>query len=330
MHKLFIYAETAFHHEGDMDFMLQLIDKTAEAGVDGIKFQVLINFDELISSSNPAYQKLQGYIFSYQQWKTIFDYSIQRQLAIVVMPLDTGSFQLTKEYKDYIRYIELHSVSYHDQLVKERIKELGIDLILGAGGRTKKEIDEAVEYFGEQLRVLMTGFQSYPSAIQDIRLRKIQDLRKEYPDVQVGYGDHSSYDDPWCVDSNTLAYAMGASVFEKHITLNEGQSRVDFESAIGVEKLKKIKENLDKLYDILFSYKDSFEMTPAEVNYRNRQKMAVANGNLKEGSIVTAKDISLKMVGRFDGYSKLDDLVGKRLVNAIQSDTIIRPEDVSN
>jgi N,N'-diacetyllegionaminate synthase len=329
MRDFFIYAETAFHHEGDMEFMLRLIDAAEEAGADGIKFQVLINFDELIASTHPAYAQLKGYVFTIDQWREIFSYASGKALGLVVMPLDSGSFALIEEFKSSVRYLELHSVSYYDEFIKQEIRKNGADLILSVGGRTRKEIDEAIQFFGKQLTVLMTGFQAFPSAIADIRLRKIIDLVKNFPDLKIGYADHSSFDDYWAIESNGVAYTLGASVFEKHLTIAEGTKRVDYESAIGVEKLKQIKTKLNDLFLIINAYHDPFEMTTAEMNYRNRQKMVVAIHDLKEGDVVRAKDIALKMTGRFDGFARVEDLIGMTIKQPVKKDTIIKSEDVA-
>lgn len=328
MHKVFLYAETAFHHEGDLNYLLKLIDAAADVGADGIKFQVLLTLEDLIATTNPAYEKLKDYVFTHEQWQTIFSYAVAKKLAIIAMPLDPGSFTLIDEFKSNVKYVELHSVSFNDFQVKEKIKASGIELILGVGGRTPAEIDEAIQYFGKQLTVLMTGFQSFPSSIQDIRLRKIQELVHKYPAMSIGYGDHSGYNDSWAIHSNELAYALGATIFEKHLTIDEGTPRVDYESAISPQKFKLIRDRLDEVYNILYAYSDSSEMTEAEGRYRNRQKMTVARKDLKEGTILSANDLSLKMVGSFDGYPRIDELIGKKLSKAIALDNIIRTEDV--
>jgi N,N'-diacetyllegionaminate synthase len=330
MHKAFIYAETAFHHEGDLDYLLKLIDNAAEAGVDGIKFQVLINLNELISQHNPAFYKLRNYVFTLEHWKKIFKHAINVGLSIIVMPLDIESFSLLDNFENHITFLELHSVSFNDIQIKERIKKSKFDLIVGAGGRKKAEIQEAIDYFGGQVKVLMVGFQSFPSQIQDIRLRRIKEIQKDFTGLVVGYADHSSFDDQWAVESNSIAYALGATVIEKHLTLSEGEKRVDYESAIGIEKLKQIKSNLDNLFAILYAYPDPYELTPAEVNYRNRQKMVVASKNLQIGEVIKKDDIALKMVGRFDGFSKFNEVIGKTLKNPITADFLVRPEDVNS
>lgn len=330
MPKAFIYAETAFHHEGDINYLMKLIDRAVEAGVDGIKFQVLININELISAYNPAFEKLHTYVFTIETWKKVFQYAIDCGLALIIMPLDLASFNLLDDFGSKLTYLELHSVSFNDMEIRERIKKTNIDLILGVGGRTKEEIQLAVVEFEHQVKILMSGFQSFPSRIGDIRLRRISDLKRDFPGLEIGFADHSSFDDPWAIESSGVAYSLGATVIEKHLTLDEGEKRVDYESAVNVEKLKKIKHNLDTLFSILFAYEDSYAMTQAEIVYRNRQKMVVANRLLHEGEILKKEDLALKMIGRFDGFSKLADLIGKKLKKSIPSDFLVRSEDVNH
>lgn len=330
MRRVFIFSETAFHHEGDLDFMLGLIDATVEARVDGIKFQVLINFDELIARTNPSYEKLSKFVFSLSQWRTILDYAIERDLDIVIMPLDIDAFQLVSDYKGYVRFVELHSVAFNDRSLKQKIKETNVPIILGIGGRTREEIEEAFTFFGNQLEILMTGFQSFPSVIQDIRLSRIKNLTAEFPGTRIGYADHSGFDDPWGFSSNLVAHALGATVFEKHITTSPGQVRVDYESAIDSVLMRKIKESLDALDIILFGYHDPFAMSPAEENYRKRQKIVVAKFDLSEGVRLSSDHLCLKMAGTLDGYSRIEDLIGKTLINPRIMDSVILPEDVAN
>ncbi|MBC8883220.1 N-acetylneuraminate synthase family protein [Flavobacterium piscinae] len=62
--------------------------------------------------------------------------------------------------------------------------------------------------------------------------------KKDFPNFKIGYADHSSFDDEYAVLSNEYARLLGATIFEKHFTLDEGLERVDFNSAIGVKKCK--------------------------------------------------------------------------------------------
>lgn len=108
-----------------------------------------------------------------------FSFTKQIGLDIIMMPLNIDSLELTKHF--LIKYIEIHSVSFNDVALHKEIKKTGIDLIIGVGGRTIEEIQEVQSYFGKQLKVLMVGFQSFPSKLEDIKLGKIISLKINLP-----------------------------------------------------------------------------------------------------------------------------------------------------
>lgn len=322
----YIYAETAFHHEGDKDYLIQLIDEAKKAGVDGVKFQVLINLNEFMSSSHTAFEQAKNWILTIEEWKEVFKYTKTLGLDIILMPLDIKAFELCKLFD--VKHIEIHSVSFKDKKLLDKLDESTIPLILGIGGRTLEEIDNAVKKYKDRNITLMVGFQSYPSELEDIKIGRIKELVNIYPDCTIGYADHSSYDNEMAITSNEYAYILGARTFEKHITLEEGKERIDFQSAVDAQKISIIKEKLaflDKLFSL--DTNNIFEMNQKEVNYRNRQKLPVAKYDLDIGYIITEDDIELKML---DSEKSIDDigmLLGKKLKNKVYQDNPFREKD---
>lgn len=69
----YFFCETASHHGGDIDFLLSLIDSTVQAQVDGVKFQILTDFDSFISRKHSSYSVLKKYILSNQDWQSAID-----------------------------------------------------------------------------------------------------------------------------------------------------------------------------------------------------------------------------------------------------------------
>jgi Sialic acid synthase len=324
----FIFAETAFHHQGDFEYLDRLVDAAVEAGVDGIKFQVLLDFDELISRVHPAYEQLRAYTFTESEWRKVLEKANSSGLRVVVMPLDSKVFNLIRTLSFRVKYLELHSVSFNDTTVKQLIKASNMDLILSVGGRTIEEVDSAFGYFGNQLKVLMVGFQAFPSKIEDVKLNKIALLKQRYHESVIGFADHSGFADPYAIESSSIAFALGARVFEKHLTIEEGVSRVDYESAIGVAKLAAIRSNIEELCRIL-GHNNSFELSDAEQNYRKREKMVVASRDIPAGTILQQTDLCLKMVGRFDGSPHIEQIEGKKLIKTVQKDHLITLNDVT-
>lgn len=328
MTDFYFYTETAFHHEGNLDYIKELITATKESGAKGIKFQVLTNVNDFISEKHSAYKDLSGYCFSSETWAEIFDFTKKMGLDIIMMPLNIESLDLLNSFE--VKFLEIHSVSFNDLRLLEKIKEKKTDLIIGVGGRTIEEINEMQHYFGDQLKVLMVGFQAFPSKLEDIKLGKVAYLKKEYPNLQIGYADHSSFENEFAVKANEYAFLLGATIFEKHITINEGQERIDFSAAVSKEKIKESITNLEFLKSyVTLPDSDFLTFNEPELKYRNRQLICVANREIKDGDIIALEDINLKLIDILEpSFSKPNDLVGRKAKSKIEFDSAILEKNI--
>lgn len=326
----YIYAETAFHHEGDLAYLKQLIRLAGKLGLDGIKFQVLTNIDYLISSKHTAYEAIKAMVLTEEQWLEAFETCKQEGLDIIFMPINPKAVNLFETARESVRYFDLHSVSFNDTETLVKIKQTGIPLILGIGGRTLEEVKEKQQYFGNQLQVLMVGFQAFPSILKDVKIEKIAKLKALFPKLKIGYADHSAFDNPDAARSNELAYTLGARVFEKHLTLSEGIVREDYESAVGESQFAALLASLDYLDKEVFSHtrEEILNFSEAELNYRNRERVAVAAADLKAGHIISPDDFIFKMIDKPNGIPRPQALIGKQLLNPISYDDIITSADL--
>lgn len=328
MNDFYFYTETAFHHQGDFEYLKKLITASKESGVQGVKFQVLTNVNDFVSSNHSAYQDLSSYCFSSEKWFEIFSFTQKLGLDIILMPLNIESLELVKHFP--IKCIEIHSVSFNDIPLHEKIKETNIDLIIGVGGRTLEEIQEMQAYFENQLKVLMVGFQSFPSKLEDIKLGKINSLKNRFDNLEIGYADHSAFDNEFAILSNEYAYLLGARIFEKHITINEGEERVDFSAAVSGNRIKESIERLNFLKNyVLLSEDDYLVFNEPELKYRNRQLICIANRKISQGEKISETDISLKLIDVLEQtFSKPSMIVGKVALKDISSDCAILMNDI--
>ncbi len=324
---MYLFSETAFHHEGDKEYLLKLVDASKEAGVNGVKFQVLINLDEFMSSRHSAYAQAKTWILSIEDWREVFTYTQGLGLELIIMPLDIEAFSLVSEFN--VRFLEIHSVSFNDAKLFLELEKYKIPLILGCGGRTEKEINKMIKRFSDRDIVLMVGFQSFPTELVDVNIGKIKQFKFFYQNCTIGYADHSSFNDPMAITSNEYAYILGARIFEKHITINEGCDRIDSQSAVSSVKIKKIKKNL--LYLEKLKLEDSeglASMNDKETVYRSRQKTPVANKDLNIGVKITKKDFDLKMIDVEDKIEEMEVMIGKNLKNIILLDNPVSKGDI--
>jgi N,N'-diacetyllegionaminate synthase len=328
--ELFVCAETAFHHEGDLPFLLRLIDAAAERGAHGIKFQILIQADALLARSHPSFERLAACTLPAHAWQRAILHSVERGLKVVVLPLDLAAFEVVRAVRQHVAFLDIHSVLFHDEALMEVFRGCGLPIILGVGGRTLEEVDAKRAYFGDQLRVLMVGFQAFPTRIGDVRLERITALRDRYPDLAIGYADHSAPAHEDAVASNEWAYVLGARVFEKHITVEEGTSRLDSEAAVGPARFAVMCERLRRLHEEVLSPRgpNLFEFTASEQAYRDRQRVAIAARDLPAGHRLVPADLLFRMTGRPGGFSTLHEVVGTTLVRPLRVHAPVLAEDL--
>ncbi|WP_268123779.1 N-acetylneuraminate synthase family protein [Roseivirga pacifica] len=320
---MYIYAETAFHHEGDLDYLKELVSTAKSCGANGVKFQVLTETDYLISKKHSQYQKLKSITLPFDEWREVFDHTEKLGLDIVMMPIDPECLRLLEDFN--IRFLDLHSVSFNDLEVLTAIKSTQLPLILGVGGRRITEIQDKIGFFKSQLNVLMTGFQSFPSRLADVTLEKIRCLSEAFPLTDVGYADHSSWDSPDAVRSNSWAFILGARFFEKHLTLNEGKERIDYNSAVGPEKFKEIINELKYLNDEILNKPSEAlnDLNAAELKYRSRERVIVAKRAIRKGEKLRPEHLVYKMTDAEGGIVQLEPLLGKITTKGIEEDEIV-------
>ncbi len=312
MNKAYFYTETAFHHHGEMQYIKALVDASKTAGADGIKFQVMTRPNDFISTKHTVYEKLAAASFSLEEWGEIFSYTKAQGLDIVMMPLNLDAFKLLDSFE--VSYLDIHSVSFYDQDLLDAVKSSGKEIILGVGGRTLEEIVEKLNFFESKLKVLMVGFQAFPSELGDVKIGKISFLKNMFPECYIGYADHSAFDHEHAVLANDYARLLGAEFFEKHISVTEGVERFDFSAAVSPEK---IKESIEKIRfiekNILTNFSTSFELNEKEITYRNRQLRCIANRDLTKNTVLTKEDIVLKLIDNpEESFTRIDDLFGRR------------------
>ena len=145
------------------------------------------------------------------------------------------------------------------------------------------ERDKCLDNFGRKKIVLMTGFQSYPTPLNQLRLNRIQKLRDVFlsdkSKIRVGYADHSLPDSRECVGLCAMACALGATVIEKHITLGEVMKLEDYESAVNPDKFADLINSVQGLLPALEhkSSVDGYSMGSSERAYRTKMRRNVVS-----------------------------------------------------
>ena len=211
----YIYAETAFSHEGNLDYLYRLVDQVSLAQADGIKFQILMDPDESYTPEVRNGNDVLTWIFDADEWKKLLSYAHEKALDVVLLPIDLKATKFCAENTALYDFLEIHSINFNCRPLLEMADKIDKLLILGTGGRNLSDIEYALQILNraylEKRIIMMHGFQAFPSKKEDLRLGRIGKYQQLF-DVKVGYADHTAHNS----DDITMfqfAYLNGARIF---------------------------------------------------------------------------------------------------------------------
>ena len=327
----YLIGETAYNHEGNINYLYKMINGIASVGWDAVKFHLLLKPESYMTEGHPLFQKVKGWIYNEKQWEDIIRYSNKKGLEIIALCDDVGSIEFILEKKLPVSGIELHASCLNDYFMLQKLWGYHGVIILGIGGSSIEEIEYAVKTLrknGKGGILLMYGFQNFPTDYKEINLRRMCSIRDLFS-LPVGYADHTAYDNENNEFLSSIGFVLGARVLEKHYTPDYGVERTDFQSACNNEQLKAIKEKLIVLKDALGD--GSFQMSNAEEAYGKTgpmKKAIVAKRGIPQGKKIEFEDLWFK---RTKGESSIkqkdiEGIVGLKVEKGMDKDEIIDPK----
>ncbi|OAV44297.1 N-acetylneuraminate synthase family protein [Lewinella sp. 4G2] len=328
----YLIGETAFHHQGDVPFLEELIANAVEVGVDAMKFHLTIDLDDYMVSNHEAIEVIRPWCLSANDWSTVLPNVIEQSLDLILLCNDVASLRWVNDSAIPVKAIELHATGLNDYFLLEEAAKFEQTVVLGTGGSTIEEIQYAVDFLrnrGKTDIFLMHGFQNYPTDFKDINLSKMRLLAGLF-DLPVGYADHTDPADPDNEAISVMGAAAGFNVLEKHFTHAFGEKRIDAQAAVSVDQLRNVKRLLGKAV-AAYGFND-LRMSAAEKKYGDTgpmKKAIVARREIKKGETVSIEDVAFKRTNESAPLKQLDlpKLIGLKAATTIDKDTFI---DYSN
>jgi N-acetylneuraminate synthase len=245
-HPAFVIAEIGINHNGDLGIARQMIDAAVHAGVEAVKFQ-----KRTPEISTPPEQQKQmretpwGYItyldyrykveFNEEQYCEIDRYCKEKGIKWMVSVWDEPSVDFMEKF-DTPAY-KIPSASLTDFGLIRKVRATGKPVILSSGMSTMEQIKNGVAMAGEKDLVVMHCTSTYPCEPEELNLKMIETLRREFPNLPIGYSGHEVGLVP-----SAIAVALGACMVERHLTLDRAMWGSDQAASVepgGFERLVK-------------------------------------------------------------------------------------------
>lgn len=238
----FFIAEIGINHNGSVETAKQLIDVAIEAGCDAVKFQkrtvdVVYTQEELERPRPNPFGKTNGDLkrgleFGFNEFKQINEYCKQKNILWLASCWDEESVDFIEQFNPPA--YKIASACLTDKELLKHTKAKGKPIILATGMSTTEEIDSAMEILGSENTILMQCTATYPSDNDELNLLVIPQFKERYETI-VGYSGHERGIAP-----SFLAAALGASVVERHITLDRTMWGSDHAASLEPTGLKKL------------------------------------------------------------------------------------------
>jgi N,N'-diacetyllegionaminate synthase len=327
-----IIAEAGVNHNGDMQMAKRLIDEAAAAGADLVKFQTFNASRQVTSSAKKAdYQTLTTDISESQRvmlqrlelteamHHELIDYCDSRQIKFFSTAFDIECVDLLVRLGQELFKIPSGEITNLPYL--RHIGQLGKKIILSTGMATLAEIEAAIDVLDQAgtpraKLTLLHCTSEYPTPMTEVNLRAIQSLRAAFG-VDVGYSDHTQG-----IEVAVAAVALGATVIEKHFTLDRTLPGPDHQASLEPAELRAL---VSSIRNIEIALGDGIKRpTPSEA--RNKQvarKSLVASRAIKAGELFTAENLTTKRPGTGISPMLWDEFLGKRALREFAEDDLI-------
>lgn len=317
----FIIAEMANAHEARLDDARAIVEAAAQAGADAIKFQKF-TAGGLTVASHPKFAHFGRLEMADESWAELIALARDRGLWVLADVFDLSSAALMHTLG--IDGFKIHSSdTIHDALLR-MVAGFGRTVFLSCGGTRQIEILDAVRLVrasGNDRLVLLHGFQSYPTRVEDANLRRIAALAKQFG-CAVGYADHVAGDSAWAFTVPAMALAGGATIIEKHITIDRGRKGLDYYSSLEPAEFGRFVRHVRDAWTALGSA--PYEIGAAEVKYqREMKKSLVAAVDLAAGTPIEERMVTYKRAATEAHPLTCAEVAGRELLTGVAADTVL-------
>lgn len=326
---VYIIAEAGVNHNGSFDLACRLVDAAKEAGVDCIKFQTFKS-ENLVSrtAQKAEYQKattgdssqqnmLKKLELSFADFSRLKEYCERKEICFLSTPFDFDSIDFLNSIEMPFWKVPSGEVTNLPYLLA--LAKTGKPVVMSTGMCTLQEIREAIDVLkanGTKEIKLLHCNTEYPTPFEDVNLKAMQTMRSEFQ-LEVGYSDHTKG-----IEVPIAAVALGATIIEKHFTLDRNMEGPDHKASLEPQELAEMVKSIRNIEKAL----GNGEKAPSPSEQKNiavARKSIVAKTKINSGEIFSEKNITVKRPGTGISPMKWFEVLGKKAIRDFDEDELI-------
>ena len=333
MIRTFIIAEAGVNHNGSLELAFNLIDAAKDAGADAVKFQSF-KADTLVSksaekakyqkvttdTSESQYEMIKKLELSLEDHNKLIAYCLKKEIQFLSSPFDLDSIDLL--YDLGLEIFKIPSGEIINLPYLRKIGKLNKNIILSTGMSDLGEIEDAIDVLvengtdREKITILQCNTE-YPTPYEDVNLKAMLTIKNAF-DVKVGYSDHTKG-----IEVPIAAVALGASVIEKHFTLDRNMEGPDHKASLEPNELKEMVKSIRNIEKALG---DGIK-SPSPSELKNKpiaRKSIIAIKKINKGEVFTEENVGIKRPGTGISPMRWDEVIGKYSNYDFEYDDLIK------
>jgi N-acetylneuraminate synthase/N,N'-diacetyllegionaminate synthase len=332
---VYVIAEIGVNHNGNINLAKKLVDMAFECGANAVKFQTFIT-EEIVSKyakqakyqientqkEETQFNMLKRLELSQNEFKELKKYCDKKGIMFLSTAADKNSLDFLINIG--VKTIKLGSGEVTNLEFIRCVAEKQIPIILSTGMSNLGEIEEALNIIystGNKQITLLHSTTNYPTDYNEVNLKAMLTLKNAF-NVNVGYSDHTLGN-----EAAIAAVTLGATMIEKHFTLDRNMEGPDHKASLNVQEFKKFVSsirNTEKLLGDGIKRPVSSEI----IIMNNARRSIVAASDIKKGTIITENLIKYKRPGT-GIYPKFKNIVlGRKVKRNLKADELITWEDI--
>lgn len=312
-----IIAEIGVNHNGDIELAKKMILEAKRCGADIVKFQTA-RLDKLVTryahkaeyqientgNDDSQFEMLEKLNLSYSDFRILEKFCRDQKVQFLSTPFDCDSITFLNEFAMPFWKIPSGEITNYPYLVK--IANTKKKVVMSTGMSNMDEIESAMNVLkenGTQEIVLLQCNTQYPTEPEHVNLRVMNTLMKKFH-VEVGYSDHTRG-----IEIPIAAVAMGASIIEKHFTLDKNMDGPDHRASIEPEEFKTMVDAIRNV-ECALGTSEKIVSESEKKNISVARKSIVAATNIKKGDIFSENNLTTKRPGNGISPMRWNEIIG--------------------
>lgn len=326
---VYIIAEAGVNHNGSFELACKLVDAAKIAGVDCIKFQTFKSKNLVSHNAQKAdYQKnttgegsqvdmLKKLELSYDEFLALKDYCDKAGICFLSTPFDFESIHFLNSINMPFWKIPSGEMTNYPYLMK--IARTGKPVVLSTGMCDMNEIEAAIRVLKDngtkEIKLLHCNTE-YPTPYEDVNLKAMQTIKDVFG-YEVGYSDHTKG-----IEVPVAAVALGATIIEKHFTLERNMKGPDHKASLEPDELAAMVSSIRHIERALGNG-DKIPSLSEKKNITVVRKSIVAAKNIKVDEVLTEDNITTKRPGTGISPMRWIEVLGTKAVRDFEEDELI-------